>query len=71
MNTGSFSCFLYQSLNFFVFLSLLCRGSPAIFVFLSKLHEYSCDFYLQTPYTQNAEKVEEHTKAVIFISKTP
>ena len=34
--TGSFSCFLYQSLNFFVFLSLLYRGSPAIFVFLSK-----------------------------------
>ena len=36
MYTGSFSCFLYQNLNFFVFLSLLCRGSPAIFVFLSK-----------------------------------
>ena len=38
MKTGSFSCFVCQSLIFFVFLSLLRRASPAIF-----------DFYLHTP----------------------
>ncbi|KAL2600129.1 hypothetical protein AAZX31_10G111200 [Glycine max] len=42
VNTGWFSCFVCPSFNFFVFLSLLRRASPAIF-----------DFYLQTPCTQD------------------
>ena len=36
MYTGSFSCFLNQNLNFFLFLSLL--DSPFSFFYLKKLH---------------------------------
>ncbi|KAG4377337.1 hypothetical protein GLYMA_18G090100v4 [Glycine max] len=46
MNTGSFSCFVCQSLNFFVFLSLLRRASPPFSIFISKLHEYKFVFLL-------------------------
>ncbi|KAG5111085.1 hypothetical protein JHK82_040308 [Glycine max] len=71
MNTGSFSCFVYQSLNFcvpehsptcfprhFQFLSPNSMNTAAIFI----LERF--DFYLQTPCTQVSD---EHSWIVVVL----
>ncbi|KHN28434.1 hypothetical protein glysoja_040847 [Glycine soja] len=71
MSTGSFSCFVYQSLNFcvaepsptcfprhFQFLSPNSMNTAAIFI------SESFDFYLQTPCTQVSD---EHSWIVVVL----
>jgi len=65
----------YKSLNAFVFVSLLQRAHCFLYlafcVFVLFWWSNGSIYFWHADFFMNAEKVEEHIKAAIFISKTP